>query len=97
MPAAPVLPNWEIAADPHLYKRRYWIHNVHQDARYQRWDGYPWRISKNWKMLSDAAPRFGEHNEEVLLNAGYTKDQVEKLLADSVISNMPADINMYID
>ena len=48
-------------------------------------------------MLSDAAPRFGEHNEEVLLNAGYTKEQVEKLLADSVISNMPADINMYID
>ena len=97
VPAAPVLANWEIAADPHLYKRKYWIHNVHQDAGYQRWDGYPWRISKNWKMLSDAAPRFGEHNEEVLLNAGYTKNQVEKLLADSVISNMPADINMYID
>ena len=97
IPAAPVLANWEIASDPHLYERNYWIHNVHQDAGYQRWDGYPWRISKNWKMLSLPAPRFGEHNKEVLLDAGYNEKQIEELLTKSVISDMPADINMYID
>ena len=97
IPSAPILANWEVAADPHLYERNYWLKNVHADAGYQRWDGYPWRISKHWKMRTMPAPRFGQHNQEVLKSIGYTDNNILDFIKSGIISDIPADLHMYID
>ena len=97
VPAGPILSNWEVASDPHLFERNYWLHNVHAVVGYQKWDGYPWRISKNWKMLTVPAPLFGEHNTEILNKAGFSDKEINQFIKKGVIANIPADLNMYID
>ena len=48
-------------------------------------------------MLTTPAPRFGEHNHEVLLNARYNDKDIEEMITEGVISNKPADLNIYIE
>ncbi len=90
VPAGPVLANWEIVSDPHLFARGYFVDVVHADVGHYRWDGYPWRLSRTPGRVTRAAPLFGEHNEEVLRElAGCGEEQVVALHARGVIADVP--------
>lgn len=66
--AGPVLANWELVSDPHLYGRGYWIETVHPEVGFQRYEGLPWKLSGTPPPArARPAPLFGEHNTEVLL------------------------------
>jgi crotonobetainyl-CoA:carnitine CoA-transferase CaiB-like acyl-CoA transferase len=67
VPAGPVLANWEIASDPHLYARDYWVDTVHPEVGFQRYEGQPWRLSRSRPARrARPAPLFAQHNDEVL-------------------------------
>ena len=68
MPAGPVLANWELVSDPHLYERGYWVHTVHPEVGFQRYEGLPWKLSRTPPPpRARPPPLFGEHNAEVVL------------------------------
>ena len=76
VPAGPVLANWEIVSDPHLHQRGYWVDTVHDEVGHQRYEGLPWRFSRTQPpRLARAAPRFGEHNDDVLGEIALATDE----------------------
>ena len=94
VPAGPVLANWELVSDPHLYLRDYWVDTVHEEVGYQRYEGQPWRFSRTRPpRRARPAPRFGEHNDDVLLAAGArTPGEVAALRAAGVVLDEPAEL-----
>ncbi len=94
VPAGPVLANWELVSDPHLYARDYWVHTVHDEVGYQRYEGQPWRFSRSrLPRRARPAPRFGEHNDGVLGAGGArTPEEIAALRASGVVLDEPAEL-----
>ncbi len=94
VPAGPVLANWELVSDPHLYERDYWVHTVHPEVGYQRYEGQPWRFSRSQlPRRARAAPLFGEHNDEVLSGgAGLPPGAIAELRSSGVVLDEPAEL-----
>ena len=96
VPAGPVLANWELVADPHLFRRGYWVDTVHPEIGFQRWEGIPWRFSGTPPgARARAAPLFAEHNDEVLRELGISDDELSGLRERNVISDEPAQLRIY--
>ncbi len=96
VPAGPVLANWEIVSDPQLYERRYWVEVVHPEVGYQRWEGYPWRLSLTPGRTHSPAPRLGQHNDEVLRRAASMDEQeIRALRQAGALVDEPVDLDLY--
>ncbi|MEX1021750.1 MAG: CoA transferase, partial [Dehalococcoidia bacterium] len=94
VPAGPVLANWEVVSDPHLYARGYFVNVVHPEVGHHRWDGYPWRLSKTPGSIRFAAPLFAEHNDEILSGVlGMTEAEIAGLRERDVLQDVPAPGN----
>ena len=90
VPAGPVLINWEIVSDPHLYARGYFVEVVHPEVGHHRWDGYPWKLSRTPGQVRRPAPLFAEHNDEVLQELlGLSAEAADALRRDGVIADEP--------
>ena len=93
VPAGPVLANWEIVSDPHLHERGYWVDTVHPEVGYQRYEGLPWRLSRTPPARpARAAPRFGEHNAEVLAELGVGAGELSALRASGAVLDAPRSL-----
>jgi len=88
--AAPVLDGKEVLFDPHFRERHHFDVidqpllgkrpvQRHLAARFTRFEAKPRRH----------APLLGEHNDEVLREAGYSDDDIAKLKEDGVIADKP--------
>ena len=89
VPAGPVLANWEIVSDPHLYERGYFVDIVHPDTGHQRWDGFPWRLSRTPARVRRPSPLFAEHNDEILGELGLGPEEIGRLRDEAVIADEP--------
>ncbi len=89
VPAGPVLANWEIMSDPHLFDRGYFVDVVHPDVGHQRWEGFPWRLSRTPGRVRRPAPLFAEHNDEILGELGLSPEEIGRLRDDEVIDYEP--------
>jgi crotonobetainyl-CoA:carnitine CoA-transferase CaiB-like acyl-CoA transferase len=90
VPAGPVLANWEIVSDPHLYHRGYFVDIVHPEVGHHRWDGYPWRFSRTPGRVRYPSPLFGEHNDEILEGIlGLSSHETAELRERGVIAGRP--------
>ncbi len=65
VPAAPVMPNWQIAADNHLHDRGFYVDVRHPVAGTHRFPGFPWRLEKTPAQIRMHAPVFAEHNRAI--------------------------------
>ncbi|MCY4639328.1 MAG: CoA transferase [Chloroflexi bacterium] len=96
VPAGPVLANWEIVADPHLFRRGYWVDTVHPEIGFQRWEGIAWRFSETRPPVrARPAPLFAEHNDEVLREIGMTDEELAGLRERAVIADEPAQLRIF--
>jgi len=96
IPSGPVLANWEIVADPHLYYRDFWMEGIHPEVGYQRWEGAPWKFSATPATMDRSAPLFNEHADEILREfAGRTPEEIAKLRADGVVFNAPKNVVLF--
>ena len=87
--AAPILANWQVLHDPHIHERGFyqWVdHSVIGVYPYPSW---PWRFSRTEPSIRRAAPRFAEHNHEVLAELGYDDEQIAELYALEITSDVP--------
>lgn len=63
--AAPVLANWELATDPHLHERAFFVTVAHPEAGVLPYPGFGWKLSRTPAKVRRHSPLFAEHNEEV--------------------------------
>jgi crotonobetainyl-CoA:carnitine CoA-transferase CaiB-like acyl-CoA transferase len=97
IPSGPVLANWEIAADPHLYSRDFWMEGVHPEVGYQRWEGAPWKFSATPATMEKSAPLFNQHADEILRKfAGRSDEEIAKLREDGITLDKPSDIQLFV-
>ncbi len=89
VPAGPVLANWEIVSDPHLYERGYFVDIVHPDVGHQRWEGFPWRLSRTPARVRRPAPLFAQHTDEILGELGLSSTEIARLRDDGVVGYEP--------
>ena len=90
VPAAPVMPNWEIVSDNHLNGRGFFVPISHPEAGTHSWPGWPWRFARTPGAVYRHAPRFAEHNAAVFGDLlGLDVAAVGRLYSEGVTSDAP--------
>ena len=65
VPAASILHNWQLHADPHFHARGAWVDIEHPDTGVYPYPGFMWRFSRTAPSVRSHAPRFAEGNTYV--------------------------------
>ena len=87
--AAPVLANWQVLHDPHIHASGFYQWVEHPVVGVYPYPSWPWRFSRTKPTIRRAAPRFAEHNQEVLAELGYDDEQIAELYALEITSDVP--------
>lgn len=96
IPSAPILHNWQLHSDPHLFARQSFIWIDHPDTGVFPYPGYPWRFSVTPPALRCAAPQFGEGNDYVFRRLlGLDSAAVEQLYAGGITTDAPIGMPVY--
>lgn len=82
---APIRKAYELLDDPQALANEYIVDFNHCVWGQVKTVGFPYQFSRNQTSLRRAAPEFGEHTEEVLLEIGYTWEDISKLKEEEVI------------
>jgi crotonobetainyl-CoA:carnitine CoA-transferase CaiB-like acyl-CoA transferase len=95
VPAAPVLANYGILADPHVNERGFYLRWFQPDAGWQTFPGMPWRFSGGTPAVRRHAPGFGEHNADVFRDLlGLDEAAIAELYAQGITADEPADTEL---
>lgn len=82
----PVQDLCEVVQDPQVLANNYMIDIEHPEHGPVRTMGFPWDMSATPASWRRKAPALGEHTEEVLLEAGYGREEIAAFRRDGVIS-----------
>ncbi len=85
VPFGPVKTIREFAEDPQAKHNRTIFDAEHPEAGTMRYVRYPGHLSETPACLHRHPPRLGEHSREVLREAGYSDDAIERLIEDKVV------------
>ena len=85
VPFGPVKTIREFAEDPQAKHNRTIFDAEHPEAGTMRYVRYPGHLSETPAGLYRHPPRLGEHSKEVLYEAGYSDDDIKRLLKDNVV------------
>ncbi len=86
VPAFPVYTTADVAADPVLASRDFWVELPHPECTGARHAGIPWRLSSTPLTVRRAAPAVGQHTDEVLREVlGLTESDIAGLRAEGVL------------
>ena len=91
IPAGPVLDINEMNADPHTLARDMVVEVDHPTAGPVKTIGCPVKFSKTPGGVESAAPLFGQHTREVLIEHGYEVTQIDTLITGGAVMAGPAD------
>lgn len=81
----PVQSPIEVSNDSQALANNYFIYVDHPVWERTKVVGFPWDFSETPASWRREAPEFGQHTEEILLELGYTWDDIGKLKAKEVI------------
>jgi crotonobetainyl-CoA:carnitine CoA-transferase CaiB-like acyl-CoA transferase len=84
--AFPTMTNQDLAEDPHLNGRGFFVDVPHPEVGKRHHAGIPWRLSETPCAVTAPAPCLGEHSREVLSGVlGYSEAEIEALAADGAL------------
>ena len=87
VPSAPVQDATEVVADPQLAWRGHWARPPHAEMGESLYNMPPYRLSATPVTIRSAAPRLGEHTEEICRDVlGLSDAEIQRLQADGVLS-----------
>jgi len=75
----------EVSNDPQALANKYFIDIEHPLWGKIKMVGFPWDFSETPASWRREAPAFGQHSKEILLEIGYTMDEITNLKRDGVI------------
>ena len=75
----------EVVEDPQLLANKYVIDINHPTYGQTKTMGFPWDLSDTPASWRRRAPKLGEHTEEVLLEIGYSQEELAKLREEGAI------------
>lgn len=81
----PVQTPIEVSRDPQAFANNYFIEVDHPSMGKTRMVGFPWDFSDTPASWRKPAPGLGQHNEEVLLELGYSKEEIARLKESGVM------------
>ena len=85
--AFPSMTNQNLAEDPHLNERGFFVDLPHPEVGTRHHAGIPWKLSGTPCAVRSAAPTLGQHSRQVLEEVlGYSPADVEALVAAGVLS-----------
>jgi crotonobetainyl-CoA:carnitine CoA-transferase CaiB-like acyl-CoA transferase len=80
------LMNKELAEDPHLAARNFWVEKEHPQVGVRQHAGIPWKLSDTPVEVWRAAPVMGQDNDYVFGELlGMSSDQIADLVTREVI------------
>jgi crotonobetainyl-CoA:carnitine CoA-transferase CaiB-like acyl-CoA transferase len=85
VPAGRIYSAADIAADPHYAARGMLLDSVAGDGEPLRQPGVVPKLSATPGAIRRAAPKLGEHTDEVLREAGYAQAEIEALRAKGIV------------
>jgi len=84
--AFPAMTNQDLADDPHLTGRDFFVDLPHPEVGKRHHAGIPWKLSEMPCAVTAPAPCLGQHSREVLQEVlGYSESEIEALAADGVL------------
>ena len=89
IPAGRVNTVGEMLADPQVAAREMVVETVHPIAGSTRSLGLPIKFSATPGGVRRPAPLFGEHTREVLAEAGFDRQDIERLLREGAVAEAP--------
>lgn len=90
VPAAPVLANWELLSDPHLFARGFYVPVPHTEVGVFPFPGMPWKFSRTPGAIRWGAPCFAEHNGAVFREIlKLSEQEIQQLYDGGVTSDQP--------
>lgn len=75
----------EVVEDPQILANEYIVNYNHPKYGSGKAIGLPYKFSKSGETIVSPPPEFGQHTEEVLLDIGYTWDDIAQLKKEEVI------------
>ncbi|MFC2069678.1 CaiB/BaiF CoA transferase family protein, partial [Chloroflexota bacterium] len=85
---APVNNYADVAADPQVIANDYIVDFDHPREGSVKVVGLPVKLSKTPGKIRMAAPELGQHNEEVLLELGYSQSDIAKIRKEGIFSRL---------
>jgi crotonobetainyl-CoA:carnitine CoA-transferase CaiB-like acyl-CoA transferase len=85
VPAGPVLDLEQVFADPQVLAREMLVELSHPEVGRYKTTGLPVKLSRSPGKIDRAPPGYGEHTEQVLLESGFTRDEIAQLRDSQVI------------
>jgi crotonobetainyl-CoA:carnitine CoA-transferase CaiB-like acyl-CoA transferase len=86
IPSAPIQNLLEVINDPQARQNNFFVPLDHPEYGKIEVVGPPVKFSKTPASVRTAAPEFSQHTEEVLLETGYTWDEITQFGQDGVIA-----------
>jgi crotonobetainyl-CoA:carnitine CoA-transferase CaiB-like acyl-CoA transferase len=83
--ATPIQSIPEVVEDPQLLANNYVIDINHPTYGQTKTMGFPWDFSETPASWRRRAPKLGEHTDEVLLEIGYSQEELAKLREEGAI------------
>jgi len=81
----PIQTPLEVTNDPQAFANNYFIDVHHPIWGKIKMTGFPWDFSETPASWQREAPAFGQHSEEILLELGYTRNDIAHLKEKGVI------------
>ncbi len=75
----------EVAADPQMMANNYIVEVDHPTHGQVKMVGSPVRLSKTPGQITRPAPEYGQHTEEILLELGYSWDDISRMNEEEVV------------
>jgi crotonobetainyl-CoA:carnitine CoA-transferase CaiB-like acyl-CoA transferase len=85
LPAGPVLSIGEVHADPQTLAREMIVEVQHSRLGAVKTLGHPVKFSETPASIRRGAPVLGECTREIMLEHGYSTDEIDKLAAEGVV------------
>jgi formyl-CoA transferase/CoA:oxalate CoA-transferase len=85
VPSGPVLDMEQVFSDPQVLARAMKVELPHPEVGTFKTTGLPVKLSRNPGAIERRPPLLGEHTEQVLLECGLTRGEIDRLKRDEVI------------
>jgi crotonobetainyl-CoA:carnitine CoA-transferase CaiB-like acyl-CoA transferase len=82
---APIQTPTEVVNDPQAIANNYVVWFDHPVSGKTKMTGFPWDFGKTPASVRREAPEFGQHTEEILMELGYTWEDITKLKEEKTI------------